>query len=103
MKYINKIVFILLLLFTVQMVAPTVMQAQCPMCRMSAEKDLVNGGGTSRGLNKGILYLLSVPYLMIGTIGYLFWRNRRIIAQEEQEDELRDLLGDYDISLSSES
>jgi hypothetical protein len=67
---------------------------------MSAEKDLVNGGGTSRGLNKGILYLLSVPYLMMGTISYLFWRNRRIIAQEEQEDELRDLLGDYDISLS---
>ena len=84
------------------MVAPTVMEAQCPMCRMSAEKDLLNGGNTGRGLNKGIMYLLIVPYLMMGTIGYLFWRNRRMIAEEEQEEELRELLGNYEFSLDEE-
>ncbi len=26
-------------------------QAQCPMCRMSAESNLKNGGTTGRGLN----------------------------------------------------
>ena len=56
--------------------------AQCPMCRMSAEKNLKDGGTAGKGLNKGILYMLATPYLLIGTIGYLWYRNRR------KEDEI---------------
>ncbi len=56
--------------------APTA-SAQCPMCRMSAESDLENGGDKGRGLNTGILYMLAMPYLLVGGIGYLWWRNRR--------------------------
>jgi len=51
-------------------------QAQCPMCRMSAESNLKNGGTAGRGLNNGILYMLITPYLLVGSIGYIWWRNR---------------------------
>jgi hypothetical protein len=51
--------------------------AQCPMCKMSAESNLKNGGTAGRGLNAGILYMLITPYVLVGSIGYWWWRNRR--------------------------
>lgn len=71
--------FILLL---VVLLLPEVVDAQCPMCRMTAESNLANGGNEGQGLNNGILYMLATPYLLIGLIGYVWWRNRR------KEDEL---------------
>lgn len=58
--------------------------AQCPMCRMAAESNLENGGTQGKGLNAGILYMLATPYLLVGTIGFLWWRNRR---KEESVEE----------------
>lgn len=55
----------------------TELLAQCPMCKMAAESDLKNGGTAGRGLNSGILYMLSLPYVLIGTIAFLWWRNRK--------------------------
>ncbi|MEM1218658.1 MAG: hypothetical protein AAGH79_07090 [Bacteroidota bacterium] len=66
-------------------------QAQCPMCRMSAESNLKNGGTAGRGLNNGILYMLATPYLIVGAIGYVWWRNRR---KEEEEEGLEGLEGE---------
>jgi len=57
--------------------------AQCPMCRMTAEGNLRDGGSAGKGLNNGILYMLSMPYLMVGIIGYVWWKNNR--NQEEVE------------------
>lgn len=51
--------------------------AQCPMCKMSAESNLKEGGTMGRGLNMGILFLLSLPYLIVGTLGYVWYRNRK--------------------------
>jgi hypothetical protein len=68
---------------------PVETPAQCPMCRMSAESNLKNGGTSGKGLNNGILYMLATPYLIIGTIGFIWWRNRR---KEEEENEMKDLL-----------
>jgi hypothetical protein len=51
--------------------------AQCPMCRMTAESNLDNGGTGGKGLNIGILFMLSLPYLIVGTIGYVWWKNNR--------------------------
>ncbi|MBK7475478.1 MAG: hypothetical protein IPI11_05465 [Haliscomenobacter sp.] len=59
--------------------------AQCPMCRMAAESNLENGGTQGKGLNAGILYMLATPYLLVGTIGFLWWRNRRKEESGEQE------------------
>jgi hypothetical protein len=44
---------------------------------MPAESNLKAGGTAGKGLNAGILFMLSMPYLLVGGIGYVWWRNRR--------------------------
>ena len=51
--------------------------AQCAMCKAVAESDLEGGGTTAKGLNDGILYLMAFPYLLIGTVGYFFYRYKK--------------------------
>lgn len=57
--------------------------AQCPMCKMSAESNLRDGGTAGRGLNAGILYMLATPYLLVGAMAYLWWRNKKRNADAE--------------------
>ena len=51
--------------------------AQCPMCKIAAESNLENGGTAGKGLNMGILYILSVPYMLVGALGYIWWKNKK--------------------------
>jgi hypothetical protein len=56
--------------------APLAVQAQCAMCKTQVEsarteKDSIDASG----LNTGILYLMTVPYLLIGTVGYFWYRH----------------------------
>jgi hypothetical protein len=71
------------------MISPVItwdMSAQCPMCKMSAESNLKNGGTAGRGLNTGILYMLALPYTLVGTLGFIWWRhNRRRDGEDEVE------------------
>ncbi|MEM0993347.1 MAG: hypothetical protein AAF847_15885 [Bacteroidota bacterium] len=60
-----------------------VMEAQCPMCRMAAESNLKDGGTAGKGLNGGILYMLATPYLVVGTIAFVWWRNKKKDKVEE--------------------
>ncbi|MEM6725944.1 MAG: hypothetical protein AAF598_18015 [Bacteroidota bacterium] len=53
------------------------LDAQCAMCAATAESNLKNGGAEAKGLNRGILYLLSMPYLLAGTIAFLYWRQKK--------------------------
>ncbi len=84
MKSKIKMILSLVALFFALNLTPVDVQAQCPMCRMSAESNLKNGGTEGKGLNTGILYLLALPYLMVGTIGYVWWRNRPRDSQEPE-------------------
>lgn len=51
--------------------------AQCPMCRAAASTNLANGGTEGKGLNTGILYMLALPYAIVATLGFLWWKNRK--------------------------
>jgi hypothetical protein len=63
----SLLVFLLLVLVSVSTMA------QCAMCRTQLENNVSNGNpGIAAGINTGILYLLSMPYLIILVIGY-FW------------------------------
>lgn len=80
----HKLLQLLALVFALQFIAPaTQLEAQCPMCRMSAETNLKNGGSAGKGLNAGILYMLATPYLLVGAIGFIWYRNRRKDEDEE--------------------
>ncbi|MCB0563003.1 MAG: hypothetical protein KDD01_01355 [Phaeodactylibacter sp.] len=81
---ITKYLSILALAFTISVGTSLPVEAQCPMCRMSAESNLKNGGTDGRGLNNGILLMLATPYLVVGAIGLVWWTNRR---KEEDEEE----------------
>jgi len=50
--------------------------SQCSMCKTTAESDLTNGGSIANGLNTGILYLMAIPYLVLMTGGYFFFRKQ---------------------------
>lgn len=60
--------------------------AQCPMCKMSAESNLEAGGTAGKGLNRGILYMFATPYLLVATLGILWYRNRIKQVDEFQEE-----------------
>ncbi|MEK7255597.1 MAG: hypothetical protein AAB316_12685 [Bacteroidota bacterium] len=83
-KHLLKIAFLFFLCVAALNEAP----AQCPMCKIAAESNLKSGGKAGSGLNTGILYMLSMPYLLVGTLGYLWWRNRRKVAGEDLPDDL---------------
>lgn len=53
-------------------------EAQCAMCRATVETNYNNGAGeASTRLNSGILYLLCMPYLLIGTVAFFWYRNKQ--------------------------
>ncbi|MES2622071.1 MAG: hypothetical protein V4615_14570 [Bacteroidota bacterium] len=55
--------------------------AQCSMCQATAESSRDAGSTNSDGINKGVMYLFFTPYLIIGTIGYFWWRARKKAQQ----------------------
>ena len=83
-KVLKRFVLILAVLAGLQFfqVGNVELNAQCPMCRMSAESNLKAGGTAGKGLNRGILYMLAMPYLLVGTLGYIWWRNNGVHMQE---------------------
>ncbi len=79
MKIYNPIIVIVFLLIVVLI---TPMDAQCPMCKMAAESNMKSGGMAGQGLNQGILYLLALPYLIVGTMIYLYRKNKKVLNQD---------------------
>jgi hypothetical protein len=49
--------------------------AQCAMCRAAIETE---GDSTkAEALNDGIVYLMIMPYLLVGLIGFIIYRMRK--------------------------
>ncbi len=67
------------------------MDAQCAMCKAAVET-----GGEGDGLNKGILFLLTMPYLIAMGLGFVWWKNKKRMEEEIQSTQLKELLNDID-------
>ena len=65
----KRTTLILILLFFVSVPA----EAQCAMCRAVLESE--EGQSTAKGINNGIIYLMAIPYILIGGLGYFIYRN----------------------------
>lgn len=48
--------------------------AQCAMCKATVENTSDKSTSIAGGINTGILYLLSMPYLLAGVVGFLWYR-----------------------------
>ncbi len=75
-----------LLLTTLFLLIVVCLAAQCPMCKIAAQSNLENGGTAGTGLNTGILYILLIPYFVVGTIGIVWYRNRKKFGTEDSID-----------------
>jgi len=69
-----KIRISLLLLFLL-LLSPSLVEAQCAMCRAVVESE--QGGKTAEGLNNGIVYLMAIPYILVVGLGLVIYRNLR--------------------------
>ncbi|RZK28232.1 MAG: hypothetical protein EOO63_11725 [Hymenobacter sp.] len=73
----KKLIFALALSFLLlgQFLTPAPAQAQCVMCKAQVEAAKAeNDDYDVAGLNKGIVYMMIVPYILMGTIGYFWYR-----------------------------
>jgi hypothetical protein len=61
----RKYVFMLLFCFV-----SSVACAQCSLCTRTAQQ---LGEKPAQGLNGGILYLMAIPFAILGIIGYKWW------------------------------
>ncbi|WP_178987377.1 hypothetical protein [Winogradskyella schleiferi] len=46
--------------------------AQCAMCRAVLESG--EDQSAAEGINDGIMFLMAVPYILVGAIGYIIYR-----------------------------
>jgi hypothetical protein len=77
MKKIVLIVLVLMLIHLPEAVA------QCAMCRSTLENNYSNGNpGIAAGINTGILYLLSMPYLAVMLLGYFWYKSSKNARKE---------------------
>lgn len=74
--FIIALTVVLIILFNFDIIA------QCPMCKLSAESNLRDGGTQGKGLNTGILYMFFMPYIIVGTLGYIWYKNRKNYDKE---------------------
>jgi len=45
--------------------------AQCAMCRAVLESE--EGMSTAEGINNGIMYLMAIPYVLVGGLGFFIY------------------------------
>ena len=46
--------------------------AQCAMCRAVLETE--EGQSVAKGINNGIIYLMILPYILVGGVGYFVYK-----------------------------
>lgn len=62
------------LFFFLVVIAPVMVEAQCSLCTKTAQQ---LGDGPAKGLNTAIIYLAFAPFIIVGFIGYRWWKSQR--------------------------
>ncbi|MCS6991211.1 MAG: hypothetical protein NZL95_05050 [Chitinophagales bacterium] len=60
--------------------------AACPLCKAKADATAAENREEGKSLNAGIMYLLVMPYLLAGAIGYWWYVNQQ--KQKKLADDL---------------
>ncbi|MBW8242114.1 hypothetical protein K1F50_04835 [Muricauda oceani] len=64
-----------LIILFIMFIIPTMSEAQCAMCRAVVESE--SDGKTAEAINNGIVYLMAVPYVLVGGLFYFIYRKMR--------------------------
>ena len=54
--------------------------AQCSICTKTAQQ---MGEKPAQGLNSGILYLMVMPFALVGFIGFRWWKNNKEVESQQ--------------------
>ncbi|WP_297797455.1 hypothetical protein [uncultured Eudoraea sp.] len=63
------------ILLILSFMLPWLSTAQCAMCRAVLESQ--DDNSMAEGINNGIVYLMAVPYILVGVIFYFVYRKIR--------------------------
>ncbi|MCB0409021.1 MAG: hypothetical protein KDD29_02310 [Flavobacteriales bacterium] len=69
MKFLKPIFFFILVFISIYGFG------QCAMCKAVVESEMESGGALAKGINNGIIYLMFIPYILIGGVGYFIYRH----------------------------
>jgi hypothetical protein len=85
MKTYRLVFFIVIVL----LLLPNPGEAQCAMCKATVESSVGQANSIAGGLNKGILYIMAVPYLLLTfifrkqlIIAWKLWRGKYVPEDE---------------------
>ncbi len=90
-----KKMMILCVAFLLFCMSTETVHAQCAMCKGAVETNMSTGRNViGNGINAGIAYLFVFPYLIVGVIAYLWYRNSKKALSERLalQARLRDAL-----------
>jgi hypothetical protein len=76
MKYLYGILLFFLLTF----LSPVSSSAQCSVCTKTSQQ---LGEKPAQGMNSAILYLMLMPFAVVGFIGYRWWKNNKKFEEQE--------------------
>ncbi len=75
----KKAAFILLLIL-IGLFQSYSADAQCAVCTKTAQQ---LGEKPAQGMNSGILYLMFMPFAIVGFISYRWWKNNQRVEEQE--------------------
>ena len=78
------------IVFGLMIISVKPVKAQCAQCAATVATNAKSGDTTANGLNKGILFLLVVPYLAVSVVGYMWYKKfrRKNVNLEIRNDKL---------------
>jgi hypothetical protein len=74
----KKSALIILFFLQIMLVSQFSVEAQCSLCTKTAQQ---MGEKPAQGMNSGILYLMMMPFAIVGFIGFRWWKQNK--ATEE--------------------
>jgi hypothetical protein len=60
--------------------SPVTVNAQCALCTKTAQQ---LGEKPAQGMNSGILYLMAMPFAIVGFIGFRWWKNNKEVEEQQ--------------------
>ena len=75
----KKTSFLILFILSILLVSQITAEAQCSLCTKTAQQ---MGEKPAQGMNSGILYLMMMPFVIVGFIGFRWWKYNKVIEEQ---------------------